>query len=374
MGPLVSIGVAVYNVREYLCACLGSVCKQASEEIEILLVDDGSSDGSGEVCDAYAGQSPFVRAIHFPENRGICEVRNTILREAAGRWVFFVDGDDELPDWFSEVARSLPEHLYDVIFFRYAGYKHGKPQPVPRGENRIVELSQKVLETYCISCASGAPCQLPDIRLQQVRHTSVWARPTGGIFVGTAIVVSGRQQKSQDVLFNTLVYHACRSAAYIPTVMYYYRTHPNSICNRYHPDFLPGMELLMQRNLAHIDAFFPGRADVLDAFYRYRVIGILLDAMRLHVFHPDNPCPPPTPGSLSSTFKKPLFAYSLAHLNLDDYWLGHEFLLNCARKRRFALLNFAYRHPWVLRVYGGTMHRKDLLKDRFLWRRFQRNR
>lgn len=67
MGPLVSIGVAVYNVREYLCACLGSVCKQASEEIEILLVDDGSSDGSGEVCDAYAGQSPFVRAIHFPE-------------------------------------------------------------------------------------------------------------------------------------------------------------------------------------------------------------------------------------------------------------------------------------------------------------------
>ena len=46
MGPLVSIGVAVYNVREYLCACLGSVCKQASEEIEILLVDDGSSDGS----------------------------------------------------------------------------------------------------------------------------------------------------------------------------------------------------------------------------------------------------------------------------------------------------------------------------------------
>lgn len=59
MGPLVSIGVAVYNVREYLCACLGSVCKQASEEIEILLVDDGSSDGSGEVCDAYAGAKPI---------------------------------------------------------------------------------------------------------------------------------------------------------------------------------------------------------------------------------------------------------------------------------------------------------------------------
>ena len=103
----------------------------------------------------------------------------------------------------------------------------------------------------------------------------------------------------------------------------------------------------MQRNLAHIDAFFPGRADVLDAFYRYRVIGILLDAMRLHVFHPDNPLSlRQRRAAFQALLKKPLFAYSLAHLNLDDYWLERQFLLNCARKRRFAFLNFAYRHPW----------------------------
>ncbi len=182
MGPLVSIGVAVYNVREYLCACLGSVCKQASEEIEILLVDDGSSDGSGEVCDAYAGQSPFVRAIHFPENRGICEVRNTILREAAGRWVFFVDGDDELPDWFSEVARSLPEHLYDVIFFRYAGYEHGNPNPFPAGKIASWTFPKR----YWKPIASPAcPASLASCQTHASSRCAIplfGQRPTGGIF------------------------------------------------------------------------------------------------------------------------------------------------------------------------------------------------
>ena len=256
------------------------------------------------------------------------------------------------------------------------GTNTGSPNPFPAGKIASWNFPKRYWKPIASPARPAPLASCQTTLLQQVRHTSVWAKAYRRDFLlEQQLWFPERQQKSQDVLFNTLVYHACRSAAYIPTVMYYYRTHPRSICNRYHPDFLPGMELLMQRNLAHIDALFPGRADVLDAFYRYRVIGILLDAMRLHVFHPDNPLPlRQRRAAFQALLKQPLFAYSLAHLNLDDYWLERQFLLNCARKRRFALLNFAYRHPWVLRVYGGVMHRKNLLKDRFSWRRFQRNR
>ena len=107
MSPSISIGVAVYNVKAYLSACLDSILRHTSEEIEVLVVDDASCDGSGGLCDSYAKRSPFIRVIHFPYNCGICAVRNTILREATGKWLFFVDGDDLLPEEFSALAKCL---------------------------------------------------------------------------------------------------------------------------------------------------------------------------------------------------------------------------------------------------------------------------
>lgn len=367
MQPIISIGVAIYNVKTYLPACLDSILAQQSEEIEILLVDDCSSDGSAALCDAYAEKDGRVRVIHFPENQGICEVRNTIIRESRGQWIYFVDGDDLLPEWFADTALALRDDPHDVVFFDYAGYWKDRPQQVPPSSEEIIELTPETIDSYCISCVSGAPCQPEDERIRRVLCTSVWAKTYRRAFLAEHnLLFPDRQKKSQDVIFNTLVFHYCRSACYRPKVMYYYRTNEGSVCNRYNPDYIPVMNSLMQHNLTHIKAFYPGREDIMDAFYRYRVVGIVLDYMRLDLFHKDNP---KNRKQRKQEFLDFLdshpYSDAMSHLDLNLYWLERQLLLKCAQNRRFSFLSFIHKKPWTLKLYGGIMNRINRCKKTF---------
>lgn len=91
--PCVSIVVPVYQVEAYLRDCLDSLMGQSEQKIEILLIDDGSPDGSGRICDAYASRDPRIRVFHT-ENRGVSAARNFGIEQASGRYVIFVDADD----------------------------------------------------------------------------------------------------------------------------------------------------------------------------------------------------------------------------------------------------------------------------------------
>ena len=91
--PLVSVIIPVYNIREYVGACLESVTGQSYKNLEIIVVDDGSTDGSGEVCDEFARRDKRVRVIH-QKNAGLSEARNAGIALARGEWVALIDGDD----------------------------------------------------------------------------------------------------------------------------------------------------------------------------------------------------------------------------------------------------------------------------------------
>ncbi len=97
-GPLVSIIVPVYNVERYIEECASSLINQTYRDIEIILVDDGSTDGSGALCDRIADTDPRIRVRH-KANGGLSDARNCGLREASGEWISFVDSDD----WVSPV-------------------------------------------------------------------------------------------------------------------------------------------------------------------------------------------------------------------------------------------------------------------------------
>lgn len=89
----VTVVMPIYNVRPWMERAVDSVLGQTYRNIEVLLVDDGSTDGCGELCDRYAGQDPRVRVIH-QANRGLSSVRNVGISQAAGDFLCFVDGDD----------------------------------------------------------------------------------------------------------------------------------------------------------------------------------------------------------------------------------------------------------------------------------------
>lgn len=107
MEPLISMIVPVYNVAAYLPRCLDSIVGQTYGNLEILLVDDGSTDGSGEICHRYARADQRIRVIH-QENRGVSAARNAGLEEMTGEYVMFVDSDD----WIGPDAVQV---LYDRL-------------------------------------------------------------------------------------------------------------------------------------------------------------------------------------------------------------------------------------------------------------------
>lgn len=117
--PLVSIIVPVWNAGSYLDACVGSLCSQNYPKLDIILVDDGSTDGSSERCDAAAKRDQRVRVIH-QTCKGVSAARNAGLDAAAGEYVLFVDSDDQLrADAVMGALRCARNYSADMVVCGY---------------------------------------------------------------------------------------------------------------------------------------------------------------------------------------------------------------------------------------------------------------
>ena len=115
MTPKISIIIPVYNVQKYLPCCLDSVQNQTFQEFEAILVDDGSTDESGSICDSYAQADPRFVVIH-KNNGGLSSARNMGLDHCHGEYVCFLDSDDYLePDYLEYLYNEINESSYDFV-------------------------------------------------------------------------------------------------------------------------------------------------------------------------------------------------------------------------------------------------------------------
>ena len=115
--PTISVIMPVYNSEQFLCMAVDSVLNQTFEDFELILVDDGSKDGSGAVCDEYAKKDLRVKVIH-QENRGMCFSRNRAMDIACGEYIMFTDNDDEcLPGFLSENYALAHQTNADMVKF-----------------------------------------------------------------------------------------------------------------------------------------------------------------------------------------------------------------------------------------------------------------
>ena len=121
MSHYLSIIVPVYNVSNYLRGCIDSILSQSYPDFECILVDDGSTDESGLICDEYAARDSRIRVFH-KENGGVSSARNLGLENAEGEWVYFVDSDDELlPDGLRIIVDCIRPDV-DVVLAGYESY------------------------------------------------------------------------------------------------------------------------------------------------------------------------------------------------------------------------------------------------------------
>ena len=116
-APLVSVIVPNYNVERYVRKCLDSLRGQTLREIEVICIDDGSTDESGRIVDEYAKEDERLRVIHT-ENRGLSAARNRGIDEARADWLMFVDSDDWVdPDFCKVPYEAAIENQADLVIF-----------------------------------------------------------------------------------------------------------------------------------------------------------------------------------------------------------------------------------------------------------------
>lgn len=130
-----SVIVPVYNTENYLSRCISSILGQTWTDLELILIDDGSTDGSGRICDDYAANDPRVKVIH-KKNGGVSAARNDALKIAEGEFVGFVDSDDWVAPHTYELAISKAlESGSDIVQFNFCNIVEGKVREVRKRSN-----------------------------------------------------------------------------------------------------------------------------------------------------------------------------------------------------------------------------------------------
>lgn len=119
MNPYVSVIIPVHNSEKYLCRCLDSILAQSYHDFELILVDDGSTDNSWDICRTYARKDDRIRTIRQSVNKGVSAARNAGLETADGKWIYFCDSDDYLN---SDSLKLLVNCTYDKVDLVLASY------------------------------------------------------------------------------------------------------------------------------------------------------------------------------------------------------------------------------------------------------------
>lgn len=254
----VSIVVPVYNVENYIEACVASLRSQSHRNLEILLVDDGAKDASPAICDRLAGEDPRIRVIH-KQNGGAASARNTGIDAATGDYICFVDGDDLVETEYVSHLLGTAEAAGADIAACGLYYLTRKQQTTaacePAGCYSRDEYLLEFLRSW--SCA--------------LMTTKLFKRST----IGDVRFEEGHCV--DDEFFTYLVVMNCEKVAVTERPLYYYRMRGSSVMQ----DMKPNLERIMLDRIAYItrryqnvssgipglrDAYF---ADAVDTLMRY---------------------------------------------------------------------------------------------------------
>lgn len=208
----ISIVVPVYGVEQYLEECVDSLINQTFKDIEIILVDDGSPDNCGSICDAFATRYPQIRVIH-QENSGLSVARNIGIDSSSGEYICFVDSDDMVaPDYCQRLYEFLDGSLYDFSFCGVCRFQDGE---VPASGGQDTELHV-------------ANIQYLKMQLERKSEFGVWNKLFRKDIFKHIRFESGRIH--EDVIFSAeLAGNLHHGVIYTTKELYFYRQRENGI-------------------------------------------------------------------------------------------------------------------------------------------------
>lgn len=241
-----SVIIPVYNAAPYLDRCVNSVINQTYPKWELLLVDDGSKDGSGQICDGFAQRDGRIRVIH-QENAGAGAARNNGIAQAKGDYVVFVDADDYIEPHY---LKQLSEHSEDVVFIDV---------------QCVDENGRKVKEEFM-------SCYKHWTKNDLLRSQMTGKLPWGGVRKAvkkqllTDINIHYSNHKiGEEALYSYQVVHYAMSVGFIDGVVYSYLQHSDSLSNSRNEDPWGKVALSLRENIRKAGDY-EKYAETLNAF------------------------------------------------------------------------------------------------------------
>ena len=252
IGEKLSVIVPVYNVEKYLNRCLDSIINQTYQNLEIILVDDGSKDNSGRICDEYAKKDNRIRVIH-KENNGAAAARNTGIENSTGEYIAFVDSDDYIDVVMYEKMMEINKQ-YDCDVVMCDCYKERK-------DSKIV-YTHDIREGYYnkdMLYEEYFDCLLMTNEVEYPPTISNWVC----IFKKSLIMKNHLRYAegmrfSEDLLFGSQAMYYANNFYYMKNQCYYhYMFNENSVTNTYYKD----KWTLMKKLYDQINIFFSNKSD-----------------------------------------------------------------------------------------------------------------
>ena len=217
---MISIIVPVYNVEKYLKHCIDSILNSTYQDFELILVDDGSTDGSGAICDDYADKDSRVKVIHG-QNQWVSEARNNGLEAATGEYISFVDGDDAIHPRMLEVLHDAllsGDYDYSMIYGvrvqeSFDCDDSAESRPIDAKSQRIISQEEYMKNLACLE-------------FRAYQYHVVWNKLYKASLVKD---IYFNKLTAQDVEWSSRVCLTAKQGILIEAELYYYIQHENSI-------------------------------------------------------------------------------------------------------------------------------------------------
>ncbi len=206
----ISIIVPVYNVEKYLKEALESIINQTYKNLEILLVDDGSKDSSGIICDEYAKKDNRVKVFH-QENKGLSGARNTALNNATGKYIMFIDSDDTF-------ELNACEKMYNAIEKFNADYVIGNYIYIDEDGTKWSKavFSEEKYDEFRLSIKDYD-------KSFYIMNSGVWNKIFRKTFLDSLQIKFEEGLPAEDAIFTTYCFIKSTKVYYIPSIVYNYR-------------------------------------------------------------------------------------------------------------------------------------------------------
>ncbi len=232
--PLVSVIIPVYNVEKYLDTCVHSVVSQTYSNLEIVLVDDGSTDSSSEKCDMWVAKDARIKVVH-KENQGLNYARRDGLATSTGDWVSFVDSDDIIhQDAIADMLEAALETRTDIVAARNQKFVNEEditPKQKQQSEGTLIVKNKKELMRYVL-------VKSPDENVFMVITCSKLFRRT----IIDSIDWNLSNSRANEDELEAIQYYTIqkRGVAVLKKTLYYYRNNPTSITNKQYTNTYQG--------------------------------------------------------------------------------------------------------------------------------------